>query len=67
MSADASARTAHHITDLTSQTNARPRGKTCAACKQKNHFAGSPACQATTVRALSEAQEEISYTLMRRP
>ena len=38
------------------------RGKTCAACKQKNHFAGSPACQATTVRALSEAQEEISYT-----
>ena len=37
-------------------------GKTCAACKQRNHFAGSPACKSTTVRAFTEAEEEISYT-----
>ena len=37
-------------------------GKTCAACKQQNHSAGSLACKSTTVHALSEAEEEISYT-----
>ena len=37
-------------------------GKTCAVCKHKNHFAGSRACQSMTVRALSNAQEETSYT-----
>ena len=36
-------------------------GKTCVACKQRNLFAGSPACKSTTVRALSGAEEEISY------
>jgi len=38
------------------------RGKTCAAYKQKNYFAGSPTCKSTTIRALSEAQEELSNT-----
>ena len=37
-------------------------GKTCAVCKQRNRFAGSPACKSTTVRALTEAEGEISYT-----
>ena len=32
-------------------------GKTCAACKQRNHFAGSPAC-----KSISEAEQKISYT-----
>ena len=36
-------------------------GKTCVACKQRNHFVGSPACKSTTVRTLSDAEEEISY------
>ena len=37
-------------------------GKTCAVCKHKNHFAGSRACQSMTLLALSNAQEETSYT-----
>lgn len=36
-------------------------GKPVLHANKKNHFEGSPTCKSTTVRALSEAQEELSY------